>query len=208
MRFKIKQKIIRLILTIPLITASFSVIAVLLDIQQPIHIESVQQFLNIQGNSVTFIGDVLVKQGTIKIHADKIIVTRPSGRQGKEIVDGYGRPVTFYQIQENGKPISCHGNRLRYELDKDLVILTGNAFLKQVDSSIQGDKITYLIKQQRMEALSDKGKHVTAILFPTKWKDKNIPSDEIQKSQEQLSVGKEKKKVNNSFSASSKMLGY
>ncbi|MDN5987045.1 MAG: lipopolysaccharide ABC transporter substrate-binding protein LptA, partial [Hafniaceae bacterium] len=63
--------------------------------------------------------------------------------------------------------------KLRYELDKDFVILTGDAFLKQVDSSIKGDKITYLVKQQQMEAFSDKGKRVTTVLIPSQLQDKS-----------------------------------
>jgi len=75
-------------------------------------------------------------------------------------------------MQDNGKPVSGHGQKLRYELDKDFVILTGNAFLQQVDSSIKGDKITYLVKQQQMEAFSDKGKRVTTVLIPSQLQDK------------------------------------
>jgi lipopolysaccharide export system protein LptA len=40
---------------------------------------------------------------------------------------------------------------MHYELAKDLVILTGNAYLEQLDSNI-GDKITYLVKEQKMQA--------------------------------------------------------
>lgn len=30
-------------------------------------------------------------EGTIKINADKVVVTRPGGEQGKEVIDGYGK---------------------------------------------------------------------------------------------------------------------
>ena len=58
-----------------------------------------------QGNVVTFTGNVIVTQGTIKINADKVVVTRPGGEDGKEVIDGYGNPATFYQMQDNGKPV-------------------------------------------------------------------------------------------------------
>lgn len=102
-----------------------------------------------QGNVVTFTGNVVMTQGTIKINADKVVVTRPGGEQGKEIIDGYGNPATFYQMQDNGKPVKGHASHMHYELAKDLVILTGNAYLEQLDSNITGDQITYLVKEQK-----------------------------------------------------------
>ena len=38
---------------------------------------------------------------------------------------------------------------MHYELQNDFVVLTGNAHLEQLDSNIQGDKITYLVKEQK-----------------------------------------------------------
>lgn len=61
---------------------------------------------------------------------------------------------------------------MRYEMGKELVILTGNAQLEQLDSSIKGDKITYLVPTQQMEAFSDKGKRVTTVLLPSQLQEK------------------------------------
>ncbi|MEA7548822.1 hypothetical protein ONK29_27325, partial [Salmonella enterica subsp. enterica serovar Anatum] len=43
---------------------------------------------------------------------------------------------------------------MHYELAKDFVVLTGNAYLEQLDSNITGDKITYRVKEQKMQAPS------------------------------------------------------
>lgn len=59
------------------------------------------------------------------------------------MIDGYGNPATFYQMQDNGKPVKGHASHMHYELAKDFVVLTGNAYLEQLDSNITGDKITY-----------------------------------------------------------------
>ncbi|MGK7564972.1 LptA/OstA family protein, partial [Salmonella enterica] len=68
------------------------------------------QSLDMQGNVVTFTGNVVMTQGTIKNNADKDVVTRPGGEQGKEVIDGYGNPATFYQMQDNGKPLKRHAS--------------------------------------------------------------------------------------------------
>ena len=159
MKFKTNKLSLNLVLASSLLAASIPAFAVTGDTDQPIHIESDQQSLDMQGNVVTFTGNVIVTQGTIKINADKVVVTRPGGEQGKEVIDGYGKPATFYQMH--------------YELAKDFVVLTGNAYLQQVDSNIKGDKITYLVKEQKMQAFSDKGKRVTTVLVPSQLQDKN-----------------------------------
>ena len=76
-------------------------------------------------------------------------------------------------MQDSGKPVKGHGAKLRYELANDFVDLTGNAYLEQLDSNVKGDRITYLVKQQKMEAFSDKGKRVTTILVPSQLQKKN-----------------------------------
>jgi lipopolysaccharide export system protein LptA len=48
-----------------------------------------------------------------------VVVTRPGGEQGKEIIDGYGNPATFYQMQDNGKPVKGRASQMHYELAKD-----------------------------------------------------------------------------------------
>ena len=182
MKFKASTLKLRdLILAASLLTASASTLAFTGDTDQPIHINSMQQSLDMQWNVATFTGDVIVTQGTIKITADKVVVTRPNGEQGKEIVEAYGNPVTFYQMQDNGKPVEGHSQKLRYELAKDYVILTGNAVLTQLDSNIEGDRITYLVKQQQMEAFSDKGKRVTTVLLPSQLQDKGTAKPAPQK---------------------------
>ncbi len=46
-------------------------------------------------------------------------------------------------MQDNGKPVKGHASQMHYELANDFVVLTGNAYLEQLDSNIKGDKITY-----------------------------------------------------------------
>lgn len=181
MKFRTNKLSLKLALAGSLLAASLPALALTGDTDQPIHIESDQQSLDMQGNIVTFTGNVIVTQGSIKINADKVVVTRPGGEKGKEVIDGYGNPATFYQMQDNGKPVKGHAAKMHYELQSDLVVLTGNAYLEQVDSNIKGDKITYLVKEQKMQAFSEKGKRVTTVLVPSQLQDKNKDQAPAQK---------------------------
>lgn len=181
MKFKTNKLSLKVIIASAMLAASLPALAVTGDTDQPIHIESDTQSLDMQGNVVTFTGNVVMTQGTIKINADKVVVTRPGGVQGKEIIDGYGNPATFYQMQDNGKPVKGRATHMHYELAKDLVILTGNAYLEQLDSNITGDQITYLVKEQKMQASSEKGKRVTTVLVPSQLQDKGKGQAPAQK---------------------------
>ncbi|WPM84589.1 lipopolysaccharide ABC transporter substrate-binding protein LptA [Apirhabdus apintestini] len=173
MKYRINKRSLNFILASALFAASLPVFAMTGDTDKPIHIESDQQSLDMEGNVVTFTGNVIATQGSIKINADKVVVTRPGGEQGKEVIEGYGNPATFYQMQDNGKPVKGHASKMRYELQNDFVTLTGKAYLEQLDSNITGDKITYLVKEQKMQASSEKGKRVTTVLVPSQLQDKN-----------------------------------
>ena len=160
MKFRTNKLSLKIALASALLAASLSAQAKTGDTDQPIHIESDQQSLDMQGNVVTFTGNVVVTQGTIKINADKVVVTRPGGEKGKEVIDG-------------------RASKMHYELQNDFVVLTGNAHLEQIDSNIQGDKITYLVKEQKMQAFSNKGGRVTTVLVPSQLQDKG--SDQSKK---------------------------
>jgi lipopolysaccharide export system protein LptA len=172
MKSKTKNQLRNLFIASSLLAVSVPVFALKNDTTQPIHIDSAQQALDMEGNIVTFTGNVVAKQGSIEIKADKVVVTRPQGEQGKEIIEAYGNPVTFYQLQDDGKPVKGRAQKMRYELATDFVTLTGDAYLEQLDSNVKGDRITYLVQKQQMEAFSDKGKRVTTVLIPSQLQDK------------------------------------
>lgn len=180
---KSKNKISHLLLACSLLAASLSAFALTGDTEQPAEVKSDKQTLDMETNTVTFIDNVVIKQGTIEIKADKVVVTRPGGDQSKMIIEGFGNPVTFYQMQDSGKPVKkAMGRKLRYEIANDFVVLTGDAYLEQLDSNIKGDRITYLVKKQQMEAFSDKGKRVTTVLLPSQLQDKGPAASGQKKS--------------------------
>ncbi|WP_348666613.1 lipopolysaccharide transport periplasmic protein LptA [Arsenophonus symbiont of Ornithomya chloropus] len=156
-----------------ILTFSLSAIALKNDSKQAIHINSVRQSLNLEKNITIFTKNITIKQGSIDIRANKVIVTQANNTK-KIILEAYGTPVTFYQMQEHGKAIQGHSDSILYEMEKERIILTGNAYLEQSDSNIRGDKITYLIKTQQMEAFSNTGKKVTSILLPAQLQKKNF----------------------------------
>lgn len=103
-----------------------------------------------QGVTV-FTGHVVYTQPAeaITIHADKLtVVTRD-----KELVsvEAKGTPVRF--SHEGGdKPIKGEAEKLDYDGGRELVILTGNAYVQSGEDRIQGAVIEYDMKTKQAQA--------------------------------------------------------
>ncbi len=163
-----KQKIHhKLILLTAMMMTSVSVFALKDDTNQPISITSDNQSLDMESSVVTFTDNVVITQGSILIKASKVTITRPPENSGKkETVEAFGSPVSFHQKLDNGKPVDGKANKVHYDLGAEFLTLTGNAELKQLDSKINGDRITYDVKKQQLKANSAKGNRVKTVLIP------------------------------------------
>ncbi|MDG3084768.1 lipopolysaccharide transport periplasmic protein LptA [Vibrio hannami] len=140
------------------------------DSEQPIYIDSDSQHLDMKSNKVTFIGDVKLKQGSININADKVIVIRSPVDDTLKEIEGYGEPATFSQLTDEGKTLKGRAKELYYNVDDDQLTMLKEAVLAQDESTIQGEKITYKITSQKLTADGGQGetkKRVSTVLQPT-----------------------------------------
>lgn len=119
-----------------------------------------------KSNKVTFEGDVKLKQGSININADKIIVTRNANSGEIEAIQGFGKPALFSQLTDDGKTLSGQAFELNYQLSTDKLIMTKEAQLSQDGNLIRGSKITYQISSQKLVADSDENERVSTVLQP------------------------------------------
>lgn len=136
------------------------------DTEQPVYIDSDSQQLDMKSNKVTFSGDVKLKQGSININADKIIVTRNAANGEIEAIQGFGKPALFSQLTDDGKTLNGQAFELNYQLSTDKLIMTKEAQLSQDGNLIRGSKITYQISSQKLVADSDKNERVSTVLQP------------------------------------------
>lgn len=148
-----------------LLSMSLSAYALKDDTDQPIDITSGSQSLDMENNIVVLTDNVLITQGSIKITADKVTITRQEGK--KEKIEASGSPVTFQQTLDNGKPVNGRANGVNYDLNQEFLTLTGNAELKQLDSFIKAERITYDVKKQQLKATSGGKNRVKTVLIPT-----------------------------------------
>ena len=163
--FKVDMKSIHLSL-LALILAAPQALALKSDTEQPIYINSDSQQLDMKSNQVIFSGDVSLKQGSININAERIVVTRNAKNEAIEKIEAFGKPTHFSQLLDDGKTLSAQADTLEYQIVSDELSMRGQAQLAQEGNVIKGSVIRYQIAKQTLIADGSHTERVTTILQP------------------------------------------
>lgn len=129
-------------LAILLLLASGMALAEKADRDKPIDIESDSLTSNDAKKTSTYTGNVVLTQGTLEIHGDKLIVREDN--DGFQHGTALGNPATFKQKME-GKDeyIQGSGQRIEYDGRMDKVQLYVKAWVKRGEDIVHGDYIMY-----------------------------------------------------------------
>ncbi|MFM2647086.1 lipopolysaccharide transport periplasmic protein LptA [Vibrio diabolicus] len=149
-----------------LVLAAPQALALKSDTQQPVYINSDTQQVDMKSNQVIFKGDVSLKQGSINIDADRIVVTRDPKTEAIKQIQAFGKPAKFSQLMDDGKTLSGQAVELDYRISTDELTMKGQAQLVQDNNTIKGSSIRYQIGKQKLVADSSKEERVTTILQP------------------------------------------
>lgn len=121
------------------------------DFKQPVLVDSDRQQMDLKSNTTVFDRNVTVVQGTLSITADKLLA-KQQDQKGKEIYIATGNPAIYKQTLDDGKPIVAQANEIKYEVETKMLVLRGNALLKQNNSQVAGETIRYDLINQTLEA--------------------------------------------------------
>lgn len=141
----------------------------------PISIDADNQQIDIQKNTMTFSGNVVIIQDNITIKANKVVITEIQSKEDQTIT-AYGQPVLFeQQVQKNDTHYKITGNadKLIYRVKQNDVTMQGNAQIKQKDNYINSNIINYDVQQRKIEAQSDARQRVKTIIMPEQVKEIN-----------------------------------
>ncbi|MEO6147565.1 MAG: lipopolysaccharide transport periplasmic protein LptA [Sulfuriferula sp.] len=139
--------------------------------------------VNIEADSVTvddlrkvsvYLGNVVLVQGTMVLHADKITVHQDA--QGFNSATAYGNPVTFRQKRDGtDEYIDGFADRMQYDGKPGTLQLYDHAHLKRGADELRGDYISYNANTEFFEvntgnnntgAASGRKGRVSAIIQP------------------------------------------
>ncbi len=133
---------INFILSMILLLASGSAMAEKADRDKPIDLEADTLTTNDAKKISVYTGNVILTQGTLVIHADKLVVREDA--EGFQHSTSTGNPTTFRQKME-GKDeyITGSGQRIEYDGRMDKVQLYVKAWVKRGEDIVHGDYIMY-----------------------------------------------------------------
>lgn len=165
------------------------------DRDKPIELEADSVIVDDAKKISTYIGSVVLTQGTLVIHADKLIVRE--GSNGFQSSTSTGNPTTFKQKRE-GKNEYMTGSAKRIEYDgrMDKVELYTKAWVKRGEDIVYGDYISYdanaeyaeVIGGEKSESAGPESGRVRAIIQP---KNKTSPSVQTPPSKPGLKLSDE-----------------
>lgn len=115
------------------------------DREKPIELEADTVTVNDAKKTSIYTGDVVLTQGTLVIHGDKLVVHEDS--QGFQHSTSYGnpsKPTTFKQkLEGKDEYMTGSAQRIEYDARMDKVQLYTKAWVKRGDDIVHGDYIMY-----------------------------------------------------------------
>ena len=122
------------------------------DRDQPVHLESDQASIDEQQGVNTFTGNVHLRQGTMNLRGDRMIVYLVEGSIDRAELDG--SPATFVQRPE-GEDSDMHASALRmeYHATDERIILLGKARVWNAEGrEFRSDRIVYHLGNSSVDA--------------------------------------------------------
>ena len=141
------------------------------DSEQEIHIASDSASLDKIKGEIIYSGNVKMKQGSLNIEAQKVILIRTAN--GLEKIIAEGNPARYEQMlnKNEGKTLA-YGETIIYNTKIEQLTLLVNAGLEKQGNVFSGEKIVYLIKEQRVKAEStEPQERIRMVIQPKKDKE-------------------------------------
>ena len=149
-----------------LAAASSSLLALPDDRRQAIEIEAREAVREEASGLTVYQGNVTISQGTIEIRADKVSVFTSGNKVGRILAEG--RPARYQQQPEvDSGLVVAQGNAIEYNVETDIILLTGNASLEQQEATLTGERIEYDLRREVIRAKgSDSGDDRIRMVIP------------------------------------------
>ncbi|MCB1866368.1 MAG: lipopolysaccharide transport periplasmic protein LptA [Chromatiales bacterium] len=137
------------------------------DTKQPIELAADSAEIDDKTKVSVYRGNVVLKQGSIRIEADRLEVHGARGETDRIIATG--NPVTFYQEPDKGVPYRGRAQRAEFDRNSDILTLIDQAVITQGDTRMASDRIAYDRGKATLKAgASAEGKNRVQITLPAR----------------------------------------
>ena len=137
--------VLLLVLAAPLAQARES------DRQQPMNVEADDFDATMQDTSeARLCGNVRIAQGTLDIRAHCATISKVEGEIRRVLFEG--QPASMQQENDAGVTMKANANKIDYDVSAESVVLTGAVAVDQGADTLRGERITYDLKNGRLNA--------------------------------------------------------
>jgi lipopolysaccharide export system protein LptA len=123
------------------------------DAGQPVEIEANHVSLDDPRHMATYTGDVVLTQGSIEAHADRLVIHMTETDQIERIVMT-GQPATFRQLTTEGAEIYGEGLRMEYRESQSQLTIEDQALLRRGLNEFRGPLIEFDLTEEVITASS------------------------------------------------------
>ncbi|WP_226852433.1 lipopolysaccharide transport periplasmic protein LptA [Acidithiobacillus thiooxidans] len=128
----------------------------------PIHISAdTLHAENKPSQQATYLGHVIMTQGDVVIHANKLVIAALQGKVQTATATGSPVSFTMSSAQRHG-----YGDTLIYKPGSGEIVLQGNAHLWQEKNEISGQQVTYFLNNQQTAVTAAPGQRVHSVFYP------------------------------------------
>ncbi|PKM05101.1 MAG: lipopolysaccharide transport periplasmic protein LptA, partial [Gammaproteobacteria bacterium HGW-Gammaproteobacteria-5] len=107
-------------------------------------------------------GNVHITQGTMDVYADLATITRVAGDFNRVVFQG--KPAKLNQINDDGTQMRAQAQRIDYNVDTDIVVLTGAVVVEQERGTLRGERVTYNLTSGELDSGGNGGRIQMKIL--------------------------------------------
>ncbi len=125
------------------------------DLAQPVDVSADRSQFDERAGTQVLEGNVDIRQGTLRIRADRIEIRLADGRLAS--IDGAGSPIRFEQEDEAGEPMRGEARRIRYDAVAGDLVLEGGATLSRPRQELTSERIRFDARTQTVSAEGDGG---------------------------------------------------
>ena len=122
---------------------------------EPVDIKSNYLLLDEKKGISIYKGNVRLIKGTLIIKADKITLYSDGEKLTKALI--IGSPADVRHKPENEEKVHSQAKKIEYFVEKERLILNGQAFVDQGDRHFSGESIEYDTRQRIITASGQKG---------------------------------------------------
>ncbi|MDT0595993.1 lipopolysaccharide transport periplasmic protein LptA [Glaciecola petra] len=157
--------------------------AISTDFNLPVTLVSNSQTLDGKKKTSIFIDNVVIRQGSLEILAQRVEADAAAGK-GKEIIMASGNPASYKQRLEDGTMVEARANEIVYEVGARTISLKGVASIVQNEIQVTGDSIVFDMAKEQILASStaDSSGPVTTVLSPGAFSN-STPSDKSKENE-------------------------